>query len=241
MEVVHSRVSRHSVQRNIGLDNTTRPYFCSTDADCVAHEDWLADITAAFSARDDSVAGIGGAIAKYRVNTATQRYGITIDNGQRCLNYLPAMNLPYITGANAAYRTAQVKAVNGYDEQFLCGEDVDLSYKLGLRGGRLEVIDGATIFHEDRETLRQHFHRFRFYAVDQVLLFKKYRDCNGQRLHFNRYPWTRLLVAAKSLVKPDGETGMGERILQLATTGAEALGVLTGDLQGSIKHRIIYV
>lgn len=241
LEVIHSTVSRHAVQRNIGLSNTATPYFCSTDADCVAHVDWLADIAAAFAEGDSDLVGVGGSIAKYRAETTTQRYGITIDDGQATLNYLPALDLPYITGANAAYRTADVKAVNGYDEQFLCGEDVDLSYKLGLSGGRLKVIDGATIFHEDRESLREHFHRFRFYAVDQALLVKKYRDHNADSVHFNPYPWARLASAMRSLILPTGDDEPHVRVLRAAATCAEALGVLAGDLQGSVKHRTIYI
>ena len=92
-----------------------------------------------------SVVGIGGAIQKYAVDTIVRRYGITIDDGQADLNYLPALHLPYVTGANSAYRMEAVRNCGGYDEQFVCGDDVDLSYRLGLAGSTLGVEPGAII------------------------------------------------------------------------------------------------
>jgi len=242
VRVAHSPIARHSVQRNIGLHLTLGRYFASTDADCVPSETWLEDILNAFESAPPRLAGVGGAIGKLRNETLVQKHGITIDAGQPSLNYLPALDLPYVTGANAAYRTDAVRSIGGYDEQFLCGDDVDLSYRLGLAGYHLKVIDSARILHEDRRSLTEHFHRFRFYAVDQALLFKKYRGYSGKRMHLNTYPWLRLAEAVKEAAghtshPPDHRAGVPRAMATLA----EASGVLVGDLEGSIRHRVIYV
>jgi cellulose synthase/poly-beta-1,6-N-acetylglucosamine synthase-like glycosyltransferase len=239
---VHSPIARHAVQRNIGLDLVAADLFASTDADCVPHPRWLEDIVEEFDARPGTHVGVGGRICKYATSTLTQRYGITIDDGQRSLSVLPAMPLPYVTGANAAYRTAAVRDVGGYDETFFCGEDVDLSYRLQLRGGSLSVIHGAVIDHEDRATLREHFHRFRFYAVDQALLFKRYRGGSDRRVCICRYPWHRLGEAIGHIRNAALGSAPGRRAsLSLAVaTIVEAAGILVGNSQGAMGHRVLY-
>jgi len=238
----HSPVARHPTQRNIGLRLVSTELFVSTDADCVPTERWLDDYVTAFDARPSECVGVGGRIRKLAESTLTQRHGITIDDGQRSLNYLPAMPLPYITGANAAYRTAAVRAVGGYDERFACGDDVDISYRLQIRGGSLSVIDTAAIEHEDRATLWAHFHRFRFYAVDQALLFKLYRGGVNKRACLCSYPWRRVSHSARTakqaIRRP--KTERRELLAEALVTLVEAAGTVVGNAQGAIRHRVVY-
>jgi GT2 family glycosyltransferase len=226
--------------RNYGLAAARGEYFLTTDADCVAHPQLLAEILASFAAADDRTVGVGGAIRKYATDTLTRRHGITINDGQPGLSYLPASPLPYITGANAAFRTAAVRSLGGYDERFSCGEDVDVCYRLGLAGGRLGVNPLAVVFHEDRSSLWAHFKRFRWYAVDQALLFKLYAD---RRWHVNAYPWRRSADAALALLAglpllPARDRSGPARAL---VTFVEAAGVWAGDLAGSMRHRVLYI
>jgi len=239
----HSPVSRLSIQRNIGLDLAEGEYYLTTDADCVAEPRWVEEMTRSLNLADREIVAVGGAIRKYSHNSLVQRHGITIDDGQNDLNYLPALNLPYVTGANSGYRTLAVRDLGGYDERFLCGDDVDISYRLGLAGGRLALAPDAVILHEDRETLVAHFRRFSYYAVDQALLFKKYRHISGARWKFNGYPWRRMSYAVAATAKGAYPAVRGEWAqIGLATvTAAEATGVLAGDLRGSAKHRVLYV
>ena len=189
---VKSDGHRLAAGRNVGLAQVETELVLTTDADCVAAPDLVAETIAAFNRADQDVAGIGGAIEKYAFDTPTRRHGITINDGQMALQYLPASPLPYITGAHAAFRSASLRAVGGYDERFWCGEDVDICYRLGIAGRSLEINPKARIMHEDRASVAEHFKRFRWYAVDQALLFKMYRGERGRRGCLNRYPWRRL-------------------------------------------------
>lgn len=65
VRLFHSSVARHSVQRNIALDQTRGPLFLSTDADCVASPTWIEDMLRAFTDAPASVVGIGGRIVKF--------------------------------------------------------------------------------------------------------------------------------------------------------------------------------
>jgi sulfatase maturation enzyme AslB (radical SAM superfamily) len=147
---------------------------------------------------ETGAAAVGGAIHRHRPRTWTQRHAITIVNGQTSLNYLPALHLPYVAGANAGFDTAQLRAVGGFDEDLRSGNDVDVCYKLGLRGHTVALTPAAVVEHEDRATVWAHARRFRFYAVYQVLLFAKYRQVSGKRLVLDTYPLRRTADAIRA-------------------------------------------
>jgi GT2 family glycosyltransferase len=234
---------RLAAARSRGFEHVRGAYFATTDADCVTSPGWLAAILDSFALADAGLVGVGGAICKYATETLVQRYGITANDGQQGLQYLPASPLPYITGANAAYRTEAVREVGGYDTSYSCGEDVDISYRLGQVGGRLAVNPQAVVWHEDRRRLSEHFRRFRGYSVDQALLFKRYRGGDGRSFCFNDYPWRRLGLAAETAVRgvPNALRGDWAGPAEACATAVEALGIIAGDIEGSVRHRVIYV
>lgn len=169
-----------ALARNIGLLEAHGKFFILTDADCVADKDWLKIMI-------DNLAqgihvGIGGQIKKLVTQTCTQRYGITIVQGQTALNYLPSLALPYVAGANAGFITQALREVGGFDSRLVSGNDVDICYKLGLRGYSIGIASDAIVYHEDRMTMFQHFLRFRNYAIYQVLLFSLYKNISKKDL-----------------------------------------------------------
>ena len=66
--------------------------------------------------------------------------------------------------------SALFKQVGGYDEDFVCGEDVELSLRLQKAGAISRFIPEAHVFHKRRATLKQ-FRRqvFRFGAARPLL------------------------------------------------------------------------
>lgn len=238
---LHQRAANMAAARNAGLAAARGRYLLLTDADCVARPDWIEQMTAVLA--EGSVAAVGGAIAKYQPRTWTQRYAITVVDGQRTLSYLPALHLPYVAGANAGFVTELLRQVGGFDEDLRSGNDVDVCYKLGLRGHSIGLAPAAVILHEDRAGLLAHFRRFRRYAVYQVLLHKKYRAVSGKRLVLDGYPLRRALAALAAIPQAaSGVTradwGPGQRaVLQLV----EAAGVFIGEVEGAVRFRQLYL
>jgi GT2 family glycosyltransferase len=237
----HSPVANSATARNIGLTAAKGRYLLLIDADCVPEADWIEKLTARLAAGD--VAGAGGFIGKYNPTTWTQRYGITVVDGQRRLHYLPALHLPYVVGANAGFVTEAVRAVGGFDPELRSGNDVDLCYKLGLAGHRLDLTMDAVVWHEDRATVAAHFRRFWFYAVYQVLLFAKYRHVSGRWIVVDGYPLRRageaLRAVPRSLLRlVAGDVDPASRaVLQLV----EAAGALAGEIHGALRYRQLYL
>ncbi|HZM82419.1 MAG TPA: glycosyltransferase [Candidatus Limnocylindrales bacterium] len=227
--------------RNVGLAAARGRYLLLTDADCVAEPAWIERMTTAL--REWPATVVGGTIRPHAPTTWTQRYAITIVDGQARPSYLPALHLPYVAGANAGFVTARLRKVGGFDEELKSGNDVDVCYKLGLAGDKVAIVQDAVVWHEDRATVSAHFRRFQLYAIYQVLLFAKYKQHTGRRFVFDRYPFRR---AAHALASSPlalarlvcGDVGPASRmVLQLI----EAAGVLTGEVQGAIRFRQAYL
>ena len=237
---LHAEEPNSATARNLGLGAARGKYLLLTDADCVAERDWIEKMTQCL---DAGFVIVGGTIGKYNPTTWVQRHAITVVDGQTRLSYLPALHLPYVVGANAGYLTEQLREVGGFDEELKSGNDVDVCYKLGLRGHSIGLAHNAVIWHEDRATVAEHFRRFRFYAIYQVLLFAKYRHASGKTYVVDAYPFRRaggaLAALPRAAVKMlRGDTGpLARAILQ----AIEAAGVLVGELQGAVRYRQFYV
>jgi GT2 family glycosyltransferase len=145
------------------------------------------------------VAVVGGMIVKHQPRTWAQRHAITVVDGQHKLSYLPALHLPYVAGANAGFMASALREAGGFDEELRSGNDVDVCYRLGLRGYRVGLAPEAVIEHDDRATVTAHFCRFYRYAVYQVLLYAKYKHVSGKRYVLDTYPLRRVLQAGASM------------------------------------------
>jgi glycosyltransferase involved in cell wall biosynthesis len=238
---LHTHEPNAAAARNLGLAAARGRFLLLTDADCVADPEWVERLSERLAS--GSHGAVGGAIRKHHPQTLTQRYGITVVDGQQSLNYLPALPRPYVVGANAGYPTALVRELGGFDEELKSGHDVDICYRLGLHGHRIGLAPDAIVFHEDRWAVGDHFRRFRHYAIYQVLLHAKYKTISGKAFVVNPYPFRRVASALAATPRAvlhllSGDAGPAvEAFLKLV----EAAGVWSGDLVGSIRYRQLYL
>lgn len=237
----HLDQANSAAARNTGLAMARGQFLLLTDADCVARPSWIEQMTEPL--KRGEVAAAGGRIVKHRPQTWAQRHAITIVDGQQQLSYLPALNLPYVAGANAGFATSVLRESGGFDQELRSGNDVDVCYRLGLRGYRIGLAPDAVIEHEDRATVTAHFRRFHRYAVYQVLLYGKYKHLSGKRCVLDTYPLRRAIQAMAKLPIViagllRGDLGPASAaLLQLI----EAAGVFCGDICGAIRFRQPYL
>jgi cellulose synthase/poly-beta-1,6-N-acetylglucosamine synthase-like glycosyltransferase len=228
--------------RNRGLYTANGNVVLFTDADCVASSTWIEKMLACFE-RTPDVVGVGGTIERYAPATVVELYGSNLVNGQRRLNYLPIMPFPYIVMGNAGFRRKSLIEIGGFDEELLSGNDVDICYKLGLKGYKISLCLDAIVSHENRKSIRQHFKRFFRYGTYQSLLFKKYQKYTRKTIVFDLYPFRcfrRALVtlprALRLTLRKDWSLFWSGGLLVV-----EGAGIFFGLLYGSIKFRTLYL
>ncbi|HEY2576890.1 MAG TPA: glycosyltransferase [Streptosporangiaceae bacterium] len=238
---VHRPQANTAAARNTGLNLARGRFLLLTDADCVARPDWVEKMTGHLA--DGAVAATGGPIVKHQPRTWAQRHAITVVDGQQRLSYLPALHLPYVAGANAGFVTSMLREAGGFDEELRSGNDVDVCYRLGLRGHRIGLAPDAVIEHDDRATITAHFCRFYRYAVYQVLLYAKYKHVSRKRYVLDTYPLRRAIQAGAMMPRCAARLLRGDPGPASAALAQliEAAGVFCGDISGAIRFRQPYL
>jgi len=159
--------------RNRAASLAKAQYFIFLDSDCIIPPGYLRAIDAFLDAHPDTTlfGGPDAASADFTDLQKAINFSMTsflttggIRGGKNTLtSYQPR-------GFNMGMSAELFRAVGGYDENFVCGEDVELSLRLQKAGAISRFIAEAHVFHKRRATLKQ-FRRqvFRFGAARPLL------------------------------------------------------------------------
>jgi hypothetical protein len=81
----------------------------------------------------------------------------------------------HIPGCNMAFRTANLRAIGGFDPQFrTAGDDVDVCWRLQERGWTLGFNPAAVVWHHRRASLRAYWRQQVGYGRAEALLERKW-------------------------------------------------------------------
>ncbi len=165
--------------RNYGLMRSDAEIIASTDADCIAHPDWLRELARPYA--DAEVGGVGGYIAAYARDDRTT-VELFLEEYAPLINFISGEHefLPHLLGANASYRRHLLLRIGGYNERLVTAEDVDVSWRIQLEtGARLVYAATAIIYHHHRTTEQGLKRLYQHYGFGEILLDTLYRECDG--------------------------------------------------------------
>jgi GT2 family glycosyltransferase len=155
--------------RNVGVAAAAGAVLAFCDADDVAERCWLSELLVGVRGADI----VGGRLELERLNSELVRTWRGLP--ERDLRHPVALDyLPYAVGANFAVRREAFERVGGCDEAFtICGDDVDLSWRVQRSGGRLHFREEAVMHYRLRRDLiglmRQ---RYRYGRAEGLLRVK---------------------------------------------------------------------
>ncbi|MEO0398466.1 MAG: glycosyltransferase family 2 protein [Pseudomonadota bacterium] len=146
---------------NLAAERATGEWLAFLNPDAYAKPDWLEKLLAAakkfawadafgstqLDAEDPStIDGAGDCLLAFGIPYRSA-FGWPIER-------LPPTSECFAPCAAAAlYRRSVFEALDGFDERFFCyGEDVDLGFRLRLRGGRIVQVADAVVLHEGSGT-----------------------------------------------------------------------------------------
>ena len=66
------------------------------------------------------------------------------------------------------------EAVNGYDENFRCGEDIELSMRILEAGFKSAFVAGAHVYHKRRTSIKKFFFQVYRFGAARVNIYKRH-------------------------------------------------------------------
>lgn len=159
--------------RNRAAELSEAAYFIFLDSDCIIPPGYLKAVDSYLEANPDTTlfGGPDAASSDFSDLQKAISFSMTsflttggIRGGAKSVtSYQPR-------GFNMGIRADLFRKVGGYNEQFVCGEDVELSLRLQKEGAKGAFIPGAYVYHKRRTSIQQ-FRRqvFRFGAARPLL------------------------------------------------------------------------
>lgn len=162
--------------RNCGIQAAEFGRILLCDADDQVDERWLAEMTEAFDAGHELIAG---PIDYVQLNPPHVRAwrGAQQASVATMLDFLPAGH-----GSNMGFTRQLFDRLGGFDEDFgFGGEDVELFWRAQLAGTQLHYVPEAVVHYRLRPTLKGLFRQSIAYGAGEARLYRKFAEYGARR------------------------------------------------------------
>ncbi|MDI6840942.1 MAG: glycosyltransferase [bacterium] len=171
---VFERHRNWAAAKNRGLTICTGELVAFLSHDCIIHRDWISEFVKEFQV--DEVGGCGGNILPYRIRNWIDRYYYQfIYSNKRWVSEIK-YPFPWIIGLNSIFRRNDLIAIGGFDEKIGRCDDVDISWRVQLKGRTLKYISQAIVYHDHENTFRAFFKGLFEAGYSYYPLVKKYQE-----------------------------------------------------------------
>jgi len=215
---------RHSpgYARNLGIRAASSELVVLCDADDVVDRSWVRTMAAALEDADLVAGGLAAWSERDRAE------------GARAWPFVSGIDfLPGLSTASAGVRRTVWRAVGGFDEHLLTGEDLDFAWRVQLAGYRFVDCPGAFVFYRAPTSPGRRFRRSYRYGLSLPLLYRRYRGSG-----MGRRPIVRAVGRDAHLVVRS-RRAFGHEDLWLEWW--DEVGNSCGRLVGSIRARALFL
>jgi GT2 family glycosyltransferase len=223
--IVTERRPGAAAARNAGLRGAGGEIVAFTDADCIVDPGWLEALVAPLS--DPAVGIAGGTIRALAPANPVELFGEAIHDHRRAIEeYDP----PYAITMSWASRLEVLRELGGFDERFLRGQDVELSYRALQAGYCFAFVPGAIVYHRNERDLRGLFTEGFTHGFHGVRVHKRHASLLHDRGHRDVSPaaWRRLGAGLIDCVRGRADT---ELRCQTTFDAGKRLGKLLGSIR----------
>ena len=142
--------------------------------------------------------------------------------------------LPFGGSFSIGVKRSLHEAAGGFDESLSALEDIDYCWKIQLAGTKLHFISDTAVYYRYPEKFGRMYSQMRGIGENSALLYNQYQRLGMPKLLIS---WKTAITVLIRLLK------QLLRIRNKEDTAAwlRAFGLRVGRLQGSIKHRVMYL
>ena len=218
-----------AVARNRGIRSARYDILAFTDADCEVDESWLRHLVEPFGSIHAKLIAGGKILAKPGSNEIAA-YGNLIHDHERAI---VGSKVPYVISMNMALRKASVLDAGMLDEEFLRGQDCDLSFRLRYEGYRFKYLPSAIVYHENEHTLAGLFHEGWTHGMWGIKLRKHHENLLGCGPRVRTSDYVEILKAFSRFVGRTVSTGQisVEPLCECAFRAGKKLGMMCGSVR----------
>jgi glycosyltransferase involved in cell wall biosynthesis len=157
--------------RNRGAAEAHGSIILFTDDDCVPMPDWVEAMSAPFS--DPEVVGVKGTYRTQQTSLTARFVQIEYEDRYRLMSRFPCID--FVDTYSAAFRRDRFLEIDGYDASFplACAEDVELSYRMSMRGWKMKFAPQAVVYHTHPDTISRYLKKKYKFAFWRVLAVRK--------------------------------------------------------------------
>ena len=210
--------------RNAGVEAASGELLAFCDADDIVAQGWLRAHIAALAEADISA----GVFDYWSLNgqPAPSPLSYALPPAIGLFGFLPAAG-----SGNLAIRRSAFEDVGGFSEDLMTGEDLDLSWRVQLRGHRFALNTDAVLARRDQRGFTAVFRRYTSYGRCGPTLFRRFRSEGLQRdLPLAAKTWAWLIVTTPRLVQSE-----------FRDRWARVAGWRAGRLVESIRLRVLFL
>jgi len=199
-----------AVARNRGALEARGTIILFTDDDCVPMPEWLAAMIEPF--KDPSVVGVKGVYRTRQRRLVARFVQIEYEDKYRLMSDVP--HIDFIDTYSAGFRRDRFVEMNGYDTSFpvACAEDVELSYRMSVRGWTMKFVPSAIVYHTHPDTLWSYLNKKYKFAFWRVLAVRKNPSKSLKDSHTPQLMKLQLLFAPLLLLAVFGDLFLHPKI-----------------------------
>jgi len=188
VQVLHAERRGASAARNEGIRRARHRWLAFTDCDCVPDPGWLAALVQ-FARSPRRADLMGGPIVAYRPTTHIERFSERLFDQQRAMcEFKP----PYAVSANMMVSRDTLTAFGAFDESFLRGQDVELSYRAFFANrATFGYVETAVVAHVNPKTLTALWRKALQHGEAAANVVAKYGDHLGDSAWRRCSDWRR--------------------------------------------------